>query len=60
MEKLYTAKEVAELTGYKLSTILQYRKIGQIEAEKYGRAWRFTKEQIQAFLDMKKKGASNE
>lgn len=54
MEKLYTVKETAELTGHKPSTIAQYAKIGEIKGEKYGGRWRFNKEQIQEFMEKRR------
>ena len=54
MEKLYTVKEVSNITGYKEGTISIYARQGLIKGEKLGRQWRFTEEQIKEFLDKKK------
>ena len=59
MEKLYTTKEVSQLTGYALTTIQAYAFRGVIKGDKHGKDWRFTEEQIKEFLDKKKKEGSN-
>lgn len=58
MEKLYSTKQVAELTGYAHGTIKQYVHHGQLKGVKYGRFWKFTENQIKEFLDDKKKEGS--
>lgn len=60
MEKIYTAKEVADITGYSLRTIQIYATKGEIEGFKMGNEWRFTAEQIKAFIELKKKQARGE
>lgn len=60
MEKLYTVNEVADITGYKPKTIRTYALGGQIKGEKTGRSWRFTADQIKAFIELKKKQAKGE
>ena len=60
MEKQYTISEVADITGYTPKTIYQYRKLGQIEGFKMGNEWRFTSDQIKAFIELKKKQARGE
>ena len=53
MEKLYTLKEVAEITGYKISTLYVYICQGSLKGIKHG-CWRFTEGQIKEFLDKKR------
>ena len=60
MEKLYTAKEVADITGYSLRTIQIYATKGEIKGEKMNRSWRFTADQIKAFIELKKRQARGE
>lgn len=60
IEKLYTTREVANLTGYSHLTIRRYASDGKIEGQKFnGKDWRFTAKNINDFIN-KQRGTSNE
>lgn len=50
-EKLYTAEDVAEITGLTLRTIRNYIKSGKLTGRRIGVQWRFTAADIQALFD---------
>jgi excisionase family DNA binding protein len=50
VERLLTAKEVADLVGLKPTTIVRKARIGEIPALKLGRQFRFDKNQIEEWL----------
>lgn len=50
-EKLYTAEDVAEITGLTLRTIRNYIKDGRLTGRRIGVQWRFTEADIQALFD---------
>ena len=49
-EKLYTAEEVAQITGLTLRTIRNYIKNGRLKGHRVGVQWRFTEADIQALF----------
>jgi excisionase family DNA binding protein len=51
-EKMYTAEDVAEITGLTLRTIRNYIKSGKLTGRRIGVQWRFTAADIQALFDM--------
>lgn len=51
-EKLYTAEDVAEITGLTLRTIRNYIKDGKLKGRRIGVQWRFTEADIQALFDV--------
>lgn len=51
-EKLYTAEDVAQITGLTLRTIRNYIKDGRLKGRRIGVQWRFTEEDIRALFDM--------
>lgn len=50
-EKLYTAEDVAQITGLTLRTIRNYIKSGRLKGRRLGVQWRFTAADIQAMFD---------
>lgn len=50
-EKLYTAEDVAQITGLTLRTIRNYIKDGRLKGCRIGVQWRFTAADIQALFD---------
>lgn len=50
-EKLYTAEDVAQITGLTLRTIRNYIKDGRLKGRRIGVQWRFTAADIQALFD---------
>lgn len=48
--RLYSLSEVAEITGLKLSNLRIWACNGGIQAQKVGRAWYLSKNQIKALL----------
>lgn len=49
-EKLYTAEDVAQITGLTLRTIRNYIKSGRLKGHRVGVQWRFTEADIQALF----------
>ena len=49
-EKLYTAEDVAQITGLTLRTIRNYIKSGRLKGNRVGVQWRFTEADIQALF----------
>ncbi len=49
-EKLYTAEDVAQITGLTLRTIRNYIKNGRLKGHRVGVQWRFTEADIQALF----------
>jgi excisionase family DNA binding protein len=52
MEDLLTSDEVAYLLKIQPYTVREWAKEGRLKGRKYGRMWRFKREDIQAFIDM--------
>ncbi len=50
-EKLYTAEDVAQITGLTLRTIRNYIKSGKLKGRRVGVQWRFTAEDINALFE---------
>lgn len=48
--KMYDVLEVVEILGITRRTIYTYLKKGQLKGIKFGKEWRFTKEEIERFL----------
>ena len=48
--KLYTIEETAEMLGITTRTLQTYIKKGLIKAKKIGRRWRFTEQNINAYV----------
>lgn len=51
MEKLYTVKDVALMTGLTERTIRNYIKDGRLKGKKIGVQWRFTEEDINRLFE---------
>lgn len=47
---MYDVLEVVEILGITRRTIYTYLKKGQLKGIKFGKEWRFTKEEIERFL----------
>lgn len=54
MEQLYTLDQVAELLQVSRRTVLRFIERGELVGVKVGRAWRFTKEDLQDYLETQK------
>lgn len=52
-EKLYTIEEVAELMGVTPRTIQNWLMKERIQAQKIGRRWYFTEDNLKAFIQGK-------
>ena len=50
MKKLYTVMDVVELTGLSRRTIYRHMEEGKLQGMKIVGSWRFTEEQIQAYI----------
>jgi excisionase family DNA binding protein len=57
MEKLYTVKDVAIITGLTERTIRNYIKDGRLKGKKIGVQWRFTEKDVESLF--KDEGVSN-
>ena len=55
MEQLYTLDQVAELLQVSRRTVLRFIERGELVGVKVGRAWRFTKEDLQDYLETQKR-----
>jgi len=53
MDEYLTAKQVAKYLQVKPLTVYQWARTKKIPAVKIGRIWRFKKEVIDSFLEMK-------
>lgn len=51
LEKLYTVRDVAQMTGLTERTIRNYIKDGKLQGKKVGVQWRFTKEDIENLFE---------
>jgi len=49
--KLNSAQEIADFLGIKVDTLYHYARSGRIRAMKIGKAWKFSDEDLQSFLD---------
>lgn len=50
MEKLYTVNDVAELLQMRKTAIYDFIKSGDLKGVKFGKEWRFSKEEVERFL----------
>lgn len=50
MKKLYTVMDVVEMTGLSRRTIYRHMEEGKLKGLKLVGSWRFTEEQIEAYL----------
>lgn len=49
--RMYTLKEIVEISGVSYRTLQNYVKDGKIKAAKIGGKWRVTGENLKAFLE---------
>ena len=54
-KKFYTKKETAEILGVNPKTIERYLLAGKLKGAKFGKAWKISSDDIQAFYDAVKK-----
>lgn len=54
MDKLMTIKEVAEHLNVTYQAVLKWINEGRLEANKIGRVWRISQEQLDEFINSKK------
>ena len=59
-EKIYSAKEVAELLKIPVSGVQRYIRLGELTAMKLGREYRIMESDLDTFLDNKKKETTKE
>ena len=50
-QTFYTASEVATILNVSVKTVYTYRREGKIKAIKVGRAWLFSEQALQTFLN---------
>ena len=55
--RLYTIAELAEALRVTTRTVRRWIEGGDIAAYKFGRQWRFTQEDIDAFVQRRRRGA---
>jgi len=53
--KFYTKKEAAEVLGVNPRTIERYLLSGKLKGARFGKAWKISEDDIQAFYDAVKK-----
>ena len=56
MEEIYTIEELMLITKLSKSTINRHLKSGVLKGNKIGNSWRFTKQQVQDYIDGKHEG----
>lgn len=49
--RMYTLKEIVEISGVSYRTLQNYVKDGKIKAVKIGNKWRVTEDNLRAFLN---------
>ena len=49
--RMYTLKEIVEISGVSYRTLQNYVKDGKIKAAKIGNKWRVTEDNLRAFLN---------
>jgi len=54
-KKFYTKKEAAEVLGVCTKTVERYLLAGKLKGAKFGKAWKISDADIQAFYDAVKK-----
>jgi excisionase family DNA binding protein len=59
-DRLLTAREVAELLGFTPGTIVDWYEAGKLPGFKVGGRLRFRREEVEAWLEMKRAGAGGE
>jgi len=52
VKEYYTVREMAEILGLHEKTVQRYIREGQIKAQKIGKSWRVTKEDLEDFTGM--------
>jgi excisionase family DNA binding protein len=50
--KTYTLEEVSEILHLTIRTLYTYIKTGQLRAVKFGKYWRVSQEDLEAFMDI--------
>jgi excisionase family DNA binding protein len=60
MDKYFTFDEVCELWGISQPTLSKILQTGKLEAYKVGANWRFSQEQLDAYLERNKHPANND
>lgn len=50
MQKMYSVKDIVELTGLSRRTIYRHMEEGRLKGIKIVGSWRFTEEQVQAYI----------
>jgi excisionase family DNA binding protein len=53
--KLNSAQQIAEFLGIKVDTLYHYARSGRIRAMKIGKAWKFSDDDLQSFLDSQRR-----
>lgn len=57
---LYNMEQVQEQLGVGMRTVLRFLESGDLTGIKVGREWRFTQEDIDRFLDIRRKKTEQE
>jgi len=58
--KLNSAQQIADFLGIKVDTLYHYARSGRIRAMKIGKAWKFSDDDLQSFLDSQRSVASGQ